>query len=467
MQIAIPRIVIAAVSSGSGKTTITAGLLSALRRRGLRVQAYKVGPDYIDPGYHAQASGQPVHNLDTWLVPSEQMQELFFRTAQHADIAIIEGVMGLYDGGRNGISSTAEIAKLLQAPVLLVLDVKSMGASAAAAALGFRSYDPDVSLQGVILNRLGSETHRMMIESALDKLHIPVYGAVRRDDSLKLPERHLGLLPAIENNSEEDTLNRITAAIEKQLDVEKITELARSARRFSGKQTADAVVKPRVCIAVARDEAFSFYYPESLNVLENSGACLSFFSPLHDSQLPEADGIILGGGFPEMFAKELSANHPMLASLRRAAEKGIPIYAECGGFMYLMEQLLDFDGNAYPMAGIIPGKVQMNAKLQMVGYVTAEFLQDTVLGGQGTLLKGHEFHFSSEASVRMDDERAFRLTRMRNQAEYLAGYAKDNILGSYLHLHFAGCPKAAAHFVQKCLAYRKNVPYCLGDGAEG
>ena len=456
----IPRVVIAATQSGSGKTTIVTGLLAALRGRGLRVQSYKIGPDYIDPGYHALASGHPAHNLDTWLVPEEKARDIFCRTAEKADIAVIEGVMGLYDGGTKGISSTAAVAKLLDAPVLLVINAKSMGESAAALALGFRSYDPAVRFAGVILNRLGSDTHRAMIEEAMARLDIPVFGAVRRDEALTLPERHLGLLPAEENQRDKETVAAIGRAVGAQVDLNGIKALAETAPDMIRREEPPRPSKIRARIAVAKDEAFSFYYPESLRVLEGFGAEIFPFSPLHDEALPEADGLILGGGFPEMFAAELYANEGMRRSIGQAAAAGMPVYAECGGYMYLMEKMIDFSGQTFPMLGIVPGVVEMNRRLQTVGYVEATTLQDTVFGAAGVRLKGHEFHFSSEQTLPPEKEaaypRAFRLKKMRRPVPYNAGYAKGNILGSYLHLHFAGCPDAAASFVASCADYRRR-----------
>ena len=456
----IPRVVIAATQSGSGKTTIVTGLLAALRARGLRVQSYKIGPDYIDPGYHALASGHPAHNLDTWLVPEEKARDIFCRTAEDADIAVIEGVMGLYDGGTKGISSTAAVAKLLDAPVLLVINAKAMGESAAALALGFRAYDPAVRLSGVILNRLGSDTHRAMIEEALAHLDMPVYGAVRRDEKLTLPERHLGLLPAEENARDRETVAAIGQAVGTQVDLAGIEALAKTAPDIPRGEERQRPTEVRARIAVAKDEAFSFYYPESLRVLEDFGAEILPFSPLHDAVLPEADGLLLGGGFPEMFAADLYANEGMRESIRRAAMAGMPVYAECGGYMYLMAKMIDFSGQSFPMLGIVPGTVEMNKRLQTVGYVEAVTLRDTVLGAAGIRLKGHEFHFSSEQTLPPEEEaaypRAFRLKKMRRPAPYDAGYAKGNIVGSYLHLHFAGCPQAAEAFVAACETYRRR-----------
>lgn len=460
----IPRVVIGAVSSGSGKTTIVTGILSALRQRGLNVQSYKIGPDYIDPGYHKLASGNPAHNLDSWLMPQEKLKEVFCRTAEEADIAIIEGVMGLYDGGRKGVSSTAEIAKLLDAPVILVIDAKSMGASAAAIALGFKMYDPEVKLAGVILNRLGSPTHKTMIEDALKNIGIDVLGAVRRDDSLVMPERHLGLLP-VEENEEQEIVDKIGEAVGNQVDLDEIMKLAET--QFSididdieEDNENEDIPQKKIKIAVAKDDAFSFYYPESIRMLEKCGAEIVNFSPLKDKKLPKCDGVILGGGFPEMFAEELQANVSMQESLRKAVNKGKPVYAECGGFMYLTEGLTDFEEVFHPMTGIIPVKVQMNKKLQMVGYVEAKMELSTVLGEKDTVIKGHEFHFSSEIAEENKDmqgfERAFTFTRMRNNAKYPAGFVRDNVLGSYLHIHFIGCPESAQYFVDKCRENRRK-----------
>ncbi len=454
----IPRIVVAAPMSGSGKTTVVTGLLAALRAQGIKAQSYKIGPDYIDPGYHSLASGRPAHNLDTWLVSKERLADIFMSTMADADVAVIEGVMGLYDGGKNGVSSTAEIAKLLKAPVLLVVNAKSMGESAAALVLGFKQYDPEVNIAGAILNRLGSDTHRTMIEEALEKLDIPVFGAIKRNDAMTMPERHLGLVPVEENERERETVEEIGRVIGASVDLERIVSLAKSAPPLEEGRGFSKVAEPKVRIAVARDEAFSFYYPESLAVLRQKGANVVFFSPLKDDRLPEADGLILGGGFPEMFAKELYENESMRASIKAAAESGMPIYAECGGFMYLMRRMTDFEGNAFPMLGVIPGEVMMNRKLQTVGYVSAEMMTDTVLGPKGTTLRGHEFHFSSECEPKAGEDypRAFTFRKTRNPKPYAAGYAKGNILGSYLHLHFAGAENAAESFVEACLRFKER-----------
>lgn len=461
MQKSLPRLVIAATQSGAGKTTVVTGLLSALSSRKVKVQSFKVGPDYIDPGYHHLASGRPGHNLDTWLTPAEKLPEILSEGMQGADLAIIEGVMGLYDGGRQGISSTAEIARLLQAPVLLVIDAKSMGASAAAIAQGFRDYDREVNLAGVILNRVGSDTHEAMLREAMTGIEMPVYGVLRRAEGLGMPERHLGLTPVEENNGE-DAAGRAVAAMGKavaeQVDLDGIRRVAESAPFLtvdSARQSAKTGQWEGCRIALARDEAFSFYYPASLKVLEKLGAELVPFSPLHDKELPKADGLLLGGGFPEMFAGELSANTSMRGSVKQAAETGMPIFAECGGYMYLLSGLTDFAGQRHEMAGVLTGEAVMTKKLQTVGYIEATLQEDTVLGPAGTVLHGHEFHFSVEEGADAE-KRPFEFVRLRNGHHYAAGQRQGRVLGSYLHIHFLGCQEAARHFVEECNSWKRS-----------
>ncbi|HIX84272.1 MAG TPA: cobyrinate a,c-diamide synthase [Candidatus Megamonas gallistercoris] len=455
-RVNIPRVVIAATQSSSGKTTVVTGILRALKNKGMKVQPFKVGPDYIDPSYHGMAAGRAGHNLDTWLVDESRINDLFASEAENADIAIIEGVMGLYDGGKNGISSTAQLAKKLQAPVILVINVQSMGDSAAAIALGFKLYDEEVNLAGVILNRLGSPTHKMLIEEAMARINVPVFGAVYRDDSVHMPERHLGLTPAQENNAKE-IIEIISAKIAKEVYLDEIIKLACAAPPLEVQENKQSNAAKDIVIAVAKDKAFSFYYPASLKQLSDCGAKIEFFSPLEDETIPsDASALIFGGGFPEIFADKLAANKSMLTSIRRANENKMPIYAECGGYMYLMQGIFDFDGNFHAMAGIIPATAKMNKKLQTVGYVKAKNLHDNILGEKDCVYHGHEFHFSTQSEEAQDFPWAFEFVKMRNNAEYKAGYAKDNILGSYLHLHFLGSKKAADCLLEKAKEYYKN-----------
>ncbi len=452
MQKKYPRLIIAATQSGAGKTTITSGILAALKKRGLNVQPYKVGPDYIDPGFHEIASGRPSHNLDSWLVGENKLAELFFSPSNCAKFALIEGVMGLYDGGVGGVSSTAQIAQILQIPVVLVIDVKSMGTSAAAIALGFREFDKNINLAGVILNRVGSDSHKKMIVETLDKINIKCFGAIKRNADFVLPERHLGLVPTAENNFTE-VIEKICATVENEIDIDALIKVANSAPTVTlPDYPTTALPNYRTKIAVAKDAAFNFYYEESLQELEKRGAEIIYFSPLNDEKLPEdIGGLIIGGGFPEMFAEQLQANKKIRFAIRRAAENNLPIYAECGGFMYLMNTITDFAGKNFEMCGVIPANAVMTDKLQMVGYVEAEVLQDCIIGKAGDKIHAHEFHFSTaEISA---DKNIFNCKRMRTGKEFRAGYAKKNIVASYLHIHFAGCQSAADNFVNACKIY--------------
>ena len=446
-----PRVVIAAPHSGSGKTTVTCGIVAALAARGLRVHPYKVGPDYIDPGYLGLAADGRADNLDTWLTDEATMKKIFLTASADADVSIIEGVMGLYDGGRGGVSSTAQIAKALNAPVILVADVRSMGESAAALVKGFRDYDPTTNLCGVIINRYGSENHKEMVSRAIEKIGVPVIGAVPRSKEAEVRERHLGLLPVEENDNREHIEN-VRKMIEPSVDLDALLRIASSAPPMEDCAHDTPHSAERAVIAVARDEAFSFYYPESISVLKSSGARIVEFSPLKDTYLPQCDGLIFGGGFPEVFASRLAANISMKNSIARAAADGMPIYAECGGFMYLTREICDFNGTPFEMCGVFPARCKMNDRLRTVGYVTAKVLCDNVIAKAGTELRGHEFHFSSVGDD-ADCTHAFMFTKNRNGDTYPAGCITQNALGSYLHLHFAGCPNAAARFVDKCAKY--------------
>ena len=450
-----PRIIISATQSGSGKTTITSGLIAALKNRGLNVQSYKIGPDYIDTGWHELAGGKISHNLDSWLVGEDKIKKIFVETSCGADISVIEGVMGLFDGGKGGISSTAAISKLLDAPVVLIIDAKSMGTSAAAVALGFKLFDTSVKLAGVILNRIGSDSHKKIIIDALNTLGIKCFGAIKRNDEFFLPERHLGLVPTAENHSV-DVINKICAAVEAQIDVDALIQCAMRNAQCAIKIEPITNFAFRIpnclSIGVARDEAFNFYYGASLNELERLGAEIIYFSPLNDENLPKIDGLIIGGGFPEMFAARLEQNKKIRAEIFHAAQNNLPIFAECGGFMYLMRELVDFDGKSFEMCGILDGAAIMTNKLQTVGYVEAEILKNCIIGRAGDKIHAHEFHFSTAQTF---DEKIFKCRRLRTGNEYFAGAIKKNLVASYLHIHFSGNSSAASNFIQACENFKR------------
>ncbi len=449
----VPRLVIAGTSSGVGKTTISTAIMAALHRRGFRVQGFKTGPDYIDPGYHRLATGLVSRNLDSWMMGREKITQSFFYNGSKADICIVEGVMGLFDGSLgDGSGSTAEIAGLLQAPIVLVVDTRSMAQSAAAVVYGYQNFWPHLNIAGVILNRVGSDKHRITATRAIeDRCRIPVIGAIHRDARLSTPERHLGLLPVPENKTAKEKIETLGATIEQLLDLDLLVQIAQSAPQMDVPVNTlnIAETRPAVKIAVALDEVFNFYYQDSLDTLTALGANLVFFSPLHDTKIPPgACGLIIGGGFPEMYLKELAANREMRAHIGHAHKHGLPIYAECGGLVYLAERVTGLDGETYPMVGIVPGSCTMETKLVGMGYVTAEALSDNILCSKGYTLKGHEFHYSSFTPAGKSS--AYKLYGGRGPDGRLDGHARGNVLASYLHLNFFGDPTLAEGFVNKC-----------------
>ncbi|PRR71471.1 cobyrinate a,c-diamide synthase [Moorella stamsii (nom. illeg.)] len=454
------RIVIAGTRSGVGKTSIATGLMAALAARGFKVQGFKVGPDYIDPSYHTLATGRPSRNLDTFLMSRENVLEAFTRGAAGADITIIEGVMGLHDGHRSsGSGSTAAIARLLAAPVLLVVDATSLGQSVAAEVLGYRAFDPGVHLAGVILNRVSNESHLQLLRRAIeDYTGIAVVGWLQRGALPALPSRHLGLIPAGEQQGLKAVLKELAAVVAAGINLEEVVSLATKAGPLpaGGSQSFAAAALQAggpVPVAVARDEAFSFYYQDALDYLTALGAELIPFSPLHDTALPgEAAGVIIGGGFPEIFLEPLAGNQPMLTDLRRRVAGGMPVYAECGGLMYLTRGITDLEGRTWKLAGIVPADCQMQTKLAGLGYREATLYQDNLLGKKGDPVRGHEFHYSLLTGMAGDFPPAY--TWYARGGEYHEGYATLRLLASYLHLHFLGNQQAALNFLAACRRYR-------------
>ncbi len=454
----VPRIVIAGTASGVGKTTFALGLIAALRGRGLRVQPFKCGPDYLDPTYHALAAGVPCRNLDTWMLPPAAMRELFARATAGCDLAVVEGVMGLHDGrgGARDVGSTAEIAKLLDAPVLVVLDVGKLSRSAGALALGYAAFDPDVRVAGFLLNQVGTDRHRRWVaEGVAERTDLPVLGYLPKQARITLPGRHLGLVPATEHGAGAPALDAIRAQIAATADLDAVLALARAAGPLAPVRPElfpSVVSGDRVRIGIARDAAFGFYYEDNLDLLRAWGAHLVEVSPLADQALPrDLDGLYLGGGFPELHAAALAANAAFRRGVVEAARSGLPIYAECGGLMYLAERLVDLQGTCHEMAGIVPGiSVMQRARVRM-GYVKAMTLKASLLAPVGVPIRGHEFHWSSMdppdaqwAAYRVDGGRL----------EGVIGGSVGNVLASYLHVHFGSDPSLAPRFVDACRAWR-------------
>jgi cobyrinic acid a,c-diamide synthase len=477
----LPRIVVAGTHSGVGKTSITLGIVGSLRQRGLRVQTFKVGPDYLDPTHLALASGRPCYNLDGWMCGEAYVRQLFARVTANADVAVVEGVMGLFDGADPATSegSTAEIARWLDAPVLLVLDAHGLGRSVAALVHGYSTFDPKLRIAGVVANRCGSDRHTQWLAESLQSSSLPpLVGTVQRGALPELPSRHLGLVPAARNRSSQATLDQLAHVVGSAVDLEKVLPLQRSTSG-PGREVAEksenaeelssraahgfgagersvfrqpASAQKRAALGVARDEAFHFYYPDNLEALENVGCELVPFSPLRDESLPPGlDGLHLGGGYPEVYAAELASNEPMLASIRRfAAER--PVYGECGGLMYLSQGIETVDGQQYRMLGLLPVGTRMKPRRQSLGYVDVTLSRKCLWGEPGAQLRGHEFHYSELVAI-PNWPTAYDVRYRRSDRISREGFQCGSVLASYAHLHFGSRPGAVENFVH-CLAER-------------
>jgi cobyrinic acid a,c-diamide synthase len=445
MDNVMKSIIIAAPMSGSGKTTVTLGLMEAMKRKGLVVAPFKVGPDFIDPGWHRAVTGRPSVNLDGWMCPEEFIRETFAKHTQDADIAAIEGVMGLFDGidGVSEAGSTAQIAKILTSQVILVVDAKSQARSVAALIQGFARFDEDVRIAGVIFNNVGSENHARILREAVESAvpEVKVFGCIPRDERLGIPSRHLGLVTAEENPLSADFLECLAAMIADHVDLDGILEIGGQVYTFHNDVVKSVDLTPvPVRIAVARDAAFCFLYEDNLRLLREAGAEIVEFSPLADSSLPEGiGGIYLPGGYPELFADSLAANSGMKEQIRAAIERDMPVYAECGGFIYLTENF----------AGIYPVATRMLPRRKALGYREVEFAAESILGEKGTVARGHEFHYSEMDEMPEGFERLYRVRKNGINLGF-EGYRYRNCLASYIHLHFGSCPEMAAAFGESC-----------------
>jgi cobyrinic acid a,c-diamide synthase len=446
----VARLLIAGVSSGVGKTTLSVGLIRALRRRGLRVAAFKCGPDYLDPTYHSLAAGQPSQNLDGWMMGRQAVLDTFSAATEDADIAIIEGVMGLFDGASplSDEGSSAEIAKWLNAPILLVTDASGMARSIAALARGFADFDPELRVAGIAANRAGSARHLELLHTALAG-RPPLLGGLLKRPALAFRERHLGLWTADRQHLPDELLEQWADEVTGGFDLDALIELARSAPALPpAALRAPAASEPRCRIGVALDAAFHFYYADNLRRLEQLGAELCYFSPIAARELPDVDGLYFGGGYPELHAHELAANHSLRAAIRVFAETGAPIYAECGGLMYLVDSIRTLDGTSYPMIGCLRGEAVLRDRLVSLGYVEVETLAPSLLGPAGQRFRGHQFRYSELIDAPAGD--TYRLHQRRGGEPQLEGYRTGNLLASYVHAHWASNPALAANFVQAC-----------------
>ena len=437
-----PRIVVAGTHSGVGKTTVASGLMAALSQKGLRVAPFKIGPDFIDPSYHTLAAGRPGRNLDAFLSGPDLIAPLFAHGARDADVAVVEGVMGLFDGKSGGgeYASTAHVAKLLDAPVLLVIDASAMARSAAAMVHGYATFDPALRLGGVILNRVGSERHERMLREAIAPLNIPVLGVLRRDAGIQTPDRHLGLVPVAERRREaRAALDATGEKISRSCDLDAVLRLARSAGRLDADPWSPEAPEPGppARVAVAAGPSFSFLYEENLELLRGAGAEVAFFDPTFDEELPECtDALYLGGGFPETYAEALAANEPLKERVRAFAKEGRPIIAECGGLLYLVREL---DGHR--MCGVLPADARMTDRLSL-GYREALAAHDSPLSESGTRVRGHEFHYSA-VEPGAGERSAWEL-----EGRGPEGFISENVHASYLHLHWAATPEMPRRLVR-------------------
>ncbi|MEV7276308.1 cobyrinate a,c-diamide synthase [Streptomyces sp. NPDC093111] len=448
----VARLVIAAPSSGAGKTTVATGLMAAFAGRGLAVSPHKVGPDYIDPGYHALATGRPGRNLDAYMCGTELIAPLFAHGARGCDLAVVEGVMGLYDGaaGQGELASTAQVAKLLRAPVVLVVDASSQSRSVAALVHGFASWDPRVRLGGVILNKVATDRHELLLREALEESGVPVLGVLRRAPAVATPSRHLGLVPVAERQAA--AVEAVAAQAEQVragCDLEALLALARSAPELhDAPWVPEPVDRPeaggsaaRPVVAVAGGAAFTFSYAEHAELLTAAGAEVVTFDPLRDEALPEGTrGLVIGGGFPEMYGEQLSANEPLRKAVAELAASGAPVAAECAGLLYLARSL---DGR--PMCGVLDADARMSERLTL-GYRDAVAVSDSVLAAAGTRMRGHEFH----RTVIEPGAGALAAWGLRQPERRVEGFVQGGVHASYVHTHWAGAPGAAARFVEHC-----------------
>lgn len=451
---------LSAIHSGGGKTTIAMGLMRAFCKSGYVVQPFKVGPDYIDPMYHGAATGRKSRNLDSFMVAEEALAYLFAKNSEEADIAVVEGVMGLYDGADTASikGSSAHIAQILDIPVVLVIDGNGMSLSVAALIKGFRDFSPETKIAGVILNRVRNDSGYFYLKEIIEgNCQLPVFGYLPENSKFALNSRHLGLFCSGEIGDLETKLDLVADALIAHVDLEALAKAARFTKKDAVKPILPAPLKSKVKIGYAYDAAFNFYYQDNLDLLVELGAKLIPFSPLTDDAPPDVDALILGGGYPELNLKELSANTAFLEKLKTLLENGLPCYAECGGLIYLGNSMT-MAGSTYPLVGFFPFDFEMTDRLQRFGYMTAKIAPHTLLAGDTPeTLRGHEFHFTKRVD-QIDFPTVYAVTKQRKQKtlQWEEGYAQKNILGGYPHFHFYSNPSCAMRFLEKALEYQRN-----------
>jgi cobyrinic acid a,c-diamide synthase len=464
-----PRIVIAALSGGSGKTIVSVGLIASWRKRGMAIAPFKKGPDFIDAEWLALAAGRPCYNLDTFLIPANQVFHSFTSRTAGTDLSVIEGNRGLYDGlDVEGSTSTSELAKLLKAPVVLIVDCTKSTRTVAAMVLGCLRFDPDVDICGVILNRVAGARHESILRKTVEQYcSLPVLGAIPKIKGEPFPERHMGLVPTPEHAWADESIQKAAGMAERYLNLDGLLAIAREAPPLTAKTdkippTPPLTPEPQPRIGVIRDAAFQFYYPENLEALEAAGAEIVTVSALADPGLPSLDGLYIGGGFPETHARTLAENKGFRQDVRRLVEKGLPIYAECGGLMYLGESLV-LDGKTYPMVGLFPVVFGFSKQPQGHGYTIFEVTRPNPYFKPGIQVRGHEFHYSNVLSWRgRSGDLAFRMIRGTGFDGKGDGLCYKNTLATYSHVHALGTPSWAKAMVEASALYRHPLPKKIG-----
>jgi len=454
------RILLAGTSSDVGKTTVVLGLMRALRNRGLKVQGYKAGPDYIDTAFHTFATDVSSRNLDTWMLEEDVIKSLVGKHSKNADIAIMEGVMGMYDGAdvKSLEGSSAHLAKMTGTPVILVINGGGVAASAAAMVLGFKMFDPDVQVKGVIVNKVSGEHHYNLIKEAIEHhVGITCLGYLKKNENISLKSRHLGLIPSVEVKALDDKINEVANMIEETCDIEGIMSVAESAQPFE--YTGNNEAEKQLKIGVPLDHAFNFYYQDNIDLLEQMGCEIIHFSPISDEKVPDnIDGLYIGGGFPEVFAKDLSDNLSMKQSIKHLIERGLPTYAECGGLMYLTSYITNLKNESFEMVGVFENGSKMTERLQRFGYVEVSTNRPTPLGKEGLEFKAHEFHRSVVLTEpnQLDHLMSYDIKKAKKLPvkTWQCGYMKYNCLGAYPHIHFYSNQDVAKGFIESCLKYK-------------
>ncbi len=456
----IPRFVISALRGGSGKTIVSIGLIAALKKSGKIIAPFKKGPDYIDAGWLALAAGQPCYNLDTFLVTPENVLKSFIYRSSGSDISIVEGNRGLFDGiDMSGNTSTAEIARLLDAPVILCLDCTKTTITMAAVVCGCKAFDPDIKISGVVLNRIAGPRHESILTKTIEyHSGIPVIGAIPKLSSDDFPERHMGLIPTHEHKGAIDSIDAARIAAEKYINLEKVLEIAFSTSSLPKKDNDFSAIKDchEIKIGVLKDSAFQFYYPENLDCFTSRGAKIIYISPLAEKEIPEIDALYIGGGFPETHAEKLASNRSFIESLKTGIEKGLPVYAECGGLMFLGRSI-ETAGKKYSMAGIFPLDFTISKKPQGHGYVVVETDQHNNWFDKGMEIRGHEFRYSKVDFCGCgDSEMIFKMKRGVGIINGRDGLAYKNVLASYMHIHALGAGQWVEAMIRNAVIYNRN-----------